>query len=49
MSVAQFTEISASSPKSFEEAIRRGVSKACDTVKNVTGVWVKKQKLVIEN
>ncbi len=49
MSVAKIIEISASSPNSFEEAITNGVSKACKTVKNVSGAWVKEQKLVIED
>lgn len=36
MSVARITEISASSTKSFEDAVRNGVARSCKTLKNVT-------------
>ena len=44
-SVARVTEIIASSPKSFEDAIAVGVARACKTLKNVTGAWVQDQKV----
>lgn len=47
MSVARVTEIIASSPKSFEDAVSRGVKRATKTLKNVKGAWVKSQKVVI--
>lgn len=49
MSVARVTEIISASPKSFEDATEVGVARACRTLKNVKGVWVQDQKLVIEN
>jgi hypothetical protein len=49
MSVARVTEIIASSPKSFEDAVRVGVERANKTLKNVKGAWVDGQKVVIEN
>lgn len=49
MSVAKITEISASSDKSFEDAINQGVSRACKTLKNVTGAWIQDQKVEITN
>jgi flavin-binding protein dodecin len=49
MSVAKTSEISASSSKSFEEAIRKGVSKMSETVKNIEGAWVKEQKVVVKD
>ena len=49
MSVAKVIELSASSPKSFEDAIRDGVAKASDTLDNVEGAWVKEQKVVLNN
>ncbi|MEJ2256706.1 MAG: dodecin family protein [Woeseiaceae bacterium] len=47
MSIAKTSEISASSTKSFEDAIRHGVDRFCKTVKHVEGAWVKEQKIVI--
>ena len=49
MSVARVTEIIASSPTSFEDALQRGVKRASETLKNVEGVWVKDQKVVVTN
>ena len=49
MSVAKITEISAASPKSFEDAINLGIDRACKTLKNVTGAWVQDQKVDISN
>jgi len=47
MSVARVTEIIASSDKSFDDAIKSGVARACKTLENVSGAWVQDQKLVI--
>jgi flavin-binding protein dodecin len=43
MSVARVTEISATSPNSFEEAIRIGVERSNQTLRNVRSAWVKEQ------
>jgi len=48
MSVARVTEITSSSPKSFEEAMRVGIARATKTLQNVTGAWIKNQEVVIE-
>ena len=48
MSVARVTEIFASSEKSFEDAVRIGVKRANNTLDNVTGAWVKDQKVVVK-
>lgn len=45
MSVARVTEITSSSTKSFEDAVRNGVRRASKTLKNVTGAWVKDQEV----
>ena len=45
MSVAKVIEISASSTKSFEDAINIGISRATDSVDDVCGAWVKEQKV----
>ncbi len=49
MSVAKTSEISASSPKSFEEAISKGIKKMSETVKNIEGAWIKEQKVVVKD
>jgi flavin-binding protein dodecin len=49
MSVARVTEIIASSNKSFEDAIEKGIKRAVKTLKNVDGAWVKEQKVVVKN
>ncbi len=49
MSVARITEISASSTKSFEDAVRNGVARSCKTLKNVTSAWVADQQVVVKD
>jgi dodecin len=49
MSIARITEIIASSPKSFEDAIEQGIARACKTLENVKGAWVQDQSVVIED
>ena len=44
MSVAKVTEISATSKKSFDDALKAGVKRANKTLKNVKSVWVKDQQ-----
>lgn len=48
MTVAKVTEIIASSPRSFEEAVDVGVSRACKTLDGVKSVWVKDQKCLVD-
>ena len=47
MSVARITEISASSSKSFEDAIKVGIKRAGKTLDNIQGAWVQDQKVVV--
>ena len=49
MSVAKTSEITASSPKSFEDAVRHGIGKMSKTVDNIEGAWVKEQKVVVKD
>ena len=49
MSVAKITEISATSKKSFDDALNAGVARANKTLKNVKSVWVKDQQVDVEN
>jgi flavin-binding protein dodecin len=43
MSVAKVSEISATSSKSFEDAIQMGLKRANKTLRNVRSVWIKEQ------
>jgi flavin-binding protein dodecin len=49
MTIARVTEIIASSNKSFEDAIEKGIARASKKLTNVEGAWVKEQKVVIKN
>jgi flavin-binding protein dodecin len=48
MTVAKVTEITATSVKSFEDAIAKGIKRANQTLKNVTGAWIADQEVVVE-
>ena len=48
-SVAKVIEITAESPDSFEDAIRRGIAKASETVEEVRSAWVKEQQVRVED
>jgi flavin-binding protein dodecin len=49
MSVARVTELSAMSSTSFEDAIQLAISRATQTLRNVTSAWVKEQRVIVEN
>lgn len=49
MPVARVTEISSTSPKSFDDAIQQGVSRATKTLRNVRSAWVKEQRVDIRD
>ena len=48
LSVARITEISSLSKKSFDDAIAQGIARANTTLKNVKGVWIKDQEVLVE-
>lgn len=48
MSVARVVEISATSPKSFEDAIAQGIARATQTLRNVRSAWVKEQEAQVD-
>jgi dodecin len=41
MSIAKVSEISATSTKSFEDAIEHGIARAHKTLRNVRSAWIK--------
>ncbi|PHS71586.1 MAG: hypothetical protein COB23_01030 [Methylophaga sp.] len=49
MSVARVTEVIASSPKSFDDALQEGIKRATQTLENVTSVWIKDQSVDIKD
>ena len=49
MSIAKSSEITASSKKSFEDAIENGIKRFSKTIDNVEGAWVKEQKVVVND
>ncbi len=49
MSVAKTSEITASSSKSFEDAIRSGIKRFSKTIDKIEGAWVKEQKVIVDD
>jgi dodecin len=49
MSVAKVSEISATSKKSFEDAIEQGLARASKTIRNIRSAWIKEQQVRVEN
>ena len=49
MSVAKVSEITASSSKSFEDAIQSGINRATKTLDKVQGAWVKDQEVGVDD
>jgi hypothetical protein len=49
MSVAKISEIKSSSPKSFDDAIQGGITRANKTLKNVRSAWVKDFEVLVDD
>ena len=49
MSVAKVIEVTATSPNSFDDAVRAGIEKSNETVRNIKGAWVAEQKVDVED
>jgi flavin-binding protein dodecin len=49
MSVAKVTEIKVSSPKSFDDAIREGITRANETLENVKSAWIKDYEVIVDD
>jgi dodecin len=49
MSVAKVSEITATSSKSFEDAIQQGISRASKTLRHVRSAWIKEQQVRCDN
>jgi flavin-binding protein dodecin len=48
MSIARVTEIKSSSPKSFEDAVQVGITRATKTLKNVKSAWIQDQEVLVD-
>ena len=48
MSVAKISEISATSTKSFEDALQQGLARASKTLRNIRSAWIKEQQVRCE-
>ena len=49
MAVARVTEISSTSSSSFEDAIRTGLDRANQTLRNVKSAWIKEQQVRLDD
>jgi dodecin len=49
MSIARVTEISATSPNSFDNAVKQGIERANQSLRNVQSAWVKEQTVKVTN
>lgn len=49
MPVARVSEISATSKKGFEDAIKQGLARASKTLRNIRSAWVKEQRVWCNN
>lgn len=49
MAVARVTKITASSAKSFEDAVEKGLKRAAKTLRGITGLHVVEQKASVKN
>ena len=49
MSIAKVSEISATSNKSFEDAVVQGLARANKTLRNVRSAWIKEQQVRVKD
>ena len=49
MSIAKITEIIASSPVSFDDAMKAGIARAHKTLTNLTAAWVENQTVELSS
>jgi len=48
MSIARVTEIKASSPISFDDALKQGILRATKTLENVKSAWIENQDVLVD-
>jgi dodecin len=47
--VAKVIEVTGESPESFEDAVRRCIEKASETVDDIRSAWVKGQQVIVRD
>jgi len=47
MSIAKTIEVTASSKKGFDDALKQGIAKAGESLENITGAWVMDQEVKV--
>ncbi len=47
MTVARSTELTAMSPDGFDAAVRHGIDRAKESLRNVKSCWIKDQELIV--
>lgn len=47
MAVAKIIEIISGSKKSFDDAMKQGIARVNDSVSEVTGAWIKDQRVTV--
>jgi flavin-binding protein dodecin len=47
MSIAKTIEITVSSKKGFDDAVKQGIAKAAESLENITGAWVMDQSVKV--
>ncbi len=48
MTVAKVSEITATSDKSFADAIQNGIQRASKTLHGITGAWIADQEVMVD-
>ncbi|HCC79224.1 MAG: hypothetical protein A2X25_15360 [Chloroflexi bacterium GWB2_49_20] len=49
MSVAKVSEIIASSPKSFDDALKMGIARSQKTLRNLKSAWIENQQVLLDD
>lgn len=49
MTVAKVSEIIVSSPKSFDDAIKEGITRSHKTLRNLKSFWVQDQQIKVDD
>lgn len=49
MSIAKVTEVTSTSPTSFEDALQKGLARASKTLRQIRSAWIKEQQARVEN
>ena len=48
MSISRTTEIKSSSALSFDDAMKKGITRTLKTLKNVRGAWIEEQEVLLD-